>query len=111
MEHSLFKYLRLTEVISLNAPRVISHGVPQGSILKPLLFLVYIDDLPLNIQEAKLVLYADDTNMLVTDNNDLQAKIASIMKQFKLWLLKNDLVANSTKTVAVIPSLSIETSL
>ena len=47
-----------------SSPTVIAHGVLQDSILGPLLFLVYINDLPLNIQEAKLVLYADDTNIL-----------------------------------------------
>ena len=57
-----------------SSPRVIAHGVPQGSILG--VFLVYINDLTLNIQEAKLVLYADDMNVLVIgkDEEALQAK-------------------------------------
>ena len=65
--------------------RVISYGVPQGSILSPLLFLIYIDYLPLNIQGAKLILYADDTNVLVVDRNEeaLQTKLFLVMKQLE----------------------------
>jgi retron-type reverse transcriptase len=82
---------------------VISHGVPQGSILRPLLFLVYGNDLPLNIQERKLVFYADDINILVVDNKEevLQAKIASVIMQLEFWFLKNDLIANTSKIVTM----------
>jgi sarcosine oxidase/L-pipecolate oxidase len=83
-----------------SSPRVMARGVPNGSILGSLLCLVYINDLPLNIHEAKLVLYADDTNILVTGNDEaLQAKLSSVMKQLEVWFLNNDHIVNTTKTV------------
>ncbi len=52
----------------------ITCGVPQGSILGPLLFLLYVNDLP-NVSEKPFsILFADDTNVFNTGNN-MQKKI------------------------------------
>jgi hypothetical protein len=63
--------------------RGIAHCVPQGSILDPILFLLYINDLPLNIFGSKIVLLADDTNILVSEKNlnTLQYKLNNVMKE------------------------------
>lgn len=82
----------------------ITCGVPQGSILGPLLFLVYINDLSDNIGDSNCILFADDTTILFSEENfnDLEHKMSENLKVIYKWLCLNKLSLNIGKTNYVI---------
>ena len=79
----------------------IKYGVPQGSILGPLLFLVYINDLPKAVEHKALpILFADDTSILLTSPNNIQMQrdLNEIFMQLNKWFKSNFLALNFDKT-------------
>jgi len=75
--------------------------VQQGSILDPLLFLAYINDLPMVIEHRAIpILFADDTKVLITSPNNIQFQIYLniVFGQLSKWLKANLLSLNFNKT-------------
>ena len=84
---------------TLSSKEEINIGVPQGSILGPLLFSIFVNDLPTHLT-CKSVLYADDTALMFSsnDSNELAVNLNSNLKKVNDWLQMNELSLNISKT-------------
>ena len=97
-----------TQCVSVNG-HISSHhkitcGVPQGSVLGPLLFLIYINDLPKSSKKLSFYLFADDTNIYFESENlsHLEKLVNNELKHVKKWLDVNKLALNVDKTNFII---------
>lgn len=77
----------------------IKTGVPQGSILDPLLFILYINDLSLNIENSLIDLYADDSTLHSKGNNvhELNANLQNDIYIIENWCSQYCMKLNAKK--------------
>lgn len=86
--------------------RVLSVGVPQGSVLGPTLFNIYINDMSNVCTDVKFLHYADDSNIYLYDTSidELLMRLTGCLNILERWLIANKLVLNISKTSCMIVS-------
>lgn len=84
----------------------VASGVPQGSILEPLLFGIYMNDLPSVLQHCSVQCYVDDTKLLLSfrlqDQSRLIAEISQDLRRIRNWCFDNQLLLNPKKTKLLV---------
>ena len=83
---NVFKSTLISDLLQVKS------GVPQGNILGPILFLIYVTDLPYSLIHSSLLLYADDSKCFhpiksISNSNLLRLDINSLAKWSDVWIM------------------------
>ena len=101
----LTQIVQFTSVNRFNSlPYLISHGVSQGSILGPLLFIIFINDLQKSIKHTQMLQFSDNTNLLYINKSmkKINKHINHDLSLIVQWFRSNKISLNVDKTELVI---------
>lgn len=98
------QYVRINGCCSTS--KQLLQGVPQGSILGPILFLLFVNDMPLSIRDSTLDVYADDTTLSKCSSWEnvphLTQALNQDLKRLDEWSARNKMFINSQKTKSML---------
>ena len=84
----------------------VKQGLPQGSILGPVLFLLFVNDMPLHVQKSTMDIYADDTTLSLSSNWKtlplLNQSLSQDLNEVERWARENKMYLNMQKTKALL---------
>ena len=84
----------------------VKQGVPQGSILGPVLFLLFVNDMPLHVQKSTMDIYADDTTLSLSSNWKtlplLNQSLSQDQSEVERWARQNKMYMNMPKNKALL---------
>ena len=82
----------------------ITHGVPQGSLLGPRLFSIYVEDFPSCTSQGEIELYADDTTSYCTGNSidEVHVSLEKMLKDIQSWCTRHKLTIHTGKTKVLL---------
>ena len=88
----------------MSSTRAIRFGVPQGSILGPLLSVLYINDLPQCLENCSINMYADDTVMYFTNlcTSEIARVVQDDLNRVVQWMESSRLILNQSKTKSML---------
>jgi hypothetical protein len=109
--HSFLSERRITTRMSnqISSAIKVTDGLPQGAVLSPLLFLIYINDLPNVMPEGvECPIFADDCCVYTTssDVRAIQGRLNAATEQFRVWTELWKLTLSPTKTQAILFTLT-----
>ena len=88
----------------ISEEETVTSGVPQGSILGPIMFICFMNDMTKNFKNCKVMSYADDSQILVSAKSTCQIKkrLEELIKIAQQWYTENSLLNNGSKTEIMI---------
>ena len=98
------QFVKLGHITS--EPRPVGQGAPQGSILSPVLFLLFVNVMPLHVNNSAIDIYADDTTLPLSANwnniTSLTQALSYDLENMEKWSTENKMYLNTEKTKALL---------